>query len=537
MFAQTITEFAGYLNDVDYSISSDKVSQCISSFTDEDVDCTDIDDVVSAMRFYFCKSREERESLPVYFQQFITRQEAIKNAGKSKKKISETEREMQEHRTEHDKKQMEFTDKIQSLETEIREITERIKREWKPDPTKFTKTDLAFLEKKKKWIDKLDVPNVEDILSGKNVSAEESKKAQQNVMKKVEESMKSGKLSEMEDLNRLFGILQKVKQTKKKEAPKRAEAIKEATEETVNKLKNLKEKKRQEELEHTKLQNALTKRIAELRKSMLIVKPEVIKHRSEFRDAKNAVQCFVQCPPEAEKEFAHLTAHDKSIIYKYIRDNILKFKTRMTHNIMDINTGRIDMGTTIKNACRTGGLPMDIFRELKRPGKSNLILILDVSGSCKEASEMMITFMYLLQEVFPRGCQAYAFVNALYDITDIMSTNNVERAIQETLALVPRGYSNYEKPIVSMWEKNKAKITKDSFVIMIGDARNNQNKSAEKEFRNIARRAKKIYWINTDRLHKWGEGDSIAPTYAKYCKMFEVRTPKAIVQFLDRGMR
>ena len=40
------------------------------------------------------------------------------------------------------------------------------------------------------------------------------------------------------------------------------------------------------------------------------------------------------------------------------------------------------------------------YKELKKPGKTNLILILDVSGSCKEASEMMITFMYLLQSVF-----------------------------------------------------------------------------------------------------------------------------------------
>ena len=537
MFAQTITEFAGFLNDAEYSVSSDKVTQCISAFTDEDADCTNIDDVIGTMRFYFCRSRDEHEQLPDYFQKFITHQEAIQNAGKSKEKINETEREMERHKLAHDKKQDELSGRIRSLESEIEKITERVKQEWKPDPTKFSKTDLSFLEKKKKWIDKLDVPDVEDILSGKNVTVGQSKEAQKTVMEMMENAMKHGKMSEMEDLNKLFSILQKVKQTKKKEAPKKEEAIKEATEETVNKLNSLKEKRKQETLEHAKLQNALTKRIAELRKSMLVIKPEAIKHRTEFRDAKNAVQSFIQCPPEAEKEFKYLSDYDKKIIYKYIHDNILKFKTRMTRNIMDMNTGRIDMGATIKNACRTGGLPMDIFKELHKPGKSNLILILDVSGSCREASEMMLTFMYLLQSVFPRGCQAYAFVNALYDITDIMSMNNVERAIRETLNLVPRGYSNYGKPITSMWENYKVKITKDSFVIMIGDARNNNNRSGEKEFRNIARRAKKIYWMNTDEFNKWGQGDSIAQTYAKYCKMYEIRTPKAIVQFLDQGMR
>ena len=83
MFAQTITEFAGFLNDAEYSVSSDKVTQCISAFTDEDVDCTNIDDVIGTMRFYFCRSRDEHEQLPDYFQKFITHQEAIQNAGKS----------------------------------------------------------------------------------------------------------------------------------------------------------------------------------------------------------------------------------------------------------------------------------------------------------------------------------------------------------------------------------------------------------------------------------------------------------------------
>ena len=116
-----------------------------------------------------------------------------------------------------------------------------------------------------------------------------------------------------------------------------------------------------------------------------------------------------------------------------------------------------------------------------------------------------------------------------------MHTENPEQAICTALNLIPRRgvYSNYERPIIDMWENHKSSITKDSFVIIIGDARNNKNGAAESEFKNIVRRAKKTYWMNTDKLEKWGQGDSIAQTYARYCKMFETRTPKAIVQFLN----
>lgn len=541
MFAQTVLEFAGYLNEVGYAVTPDKTAECISSFTDEDADCADVDDVIATMRFYFCKDPLQRKDLPEHFRNFIIHREALVNSHKSKEKIAETEQELQSQKSVHDRKQQELSEEIRELESKAKAIEEKVRREWQPDPAKFSKKDLKFLSDKKKWIDRLDMPDVEDILSGRGVSENDSKKAQKNVMKMAEDAMKSGDLARMQDLTSLFKILQKVKTNIRNDAPRREAAVKKATQDTMDKIRDLQEQKRRETQEHNRLQNVLTQKIAELRKSSLVVKPQAIQHRQEFVAGGNAVQAYnpIDCPPEAEKEFKRLTESEKRIIYKYIRDNILKFKTRLTRNLFDPHTGRIDMEKTIQNACRTGGLPMEIVQEIKRPGKSNMILMLDVSGSCKEASEMMITFMYLLQEVFPRGCKAFAFVNSLYDITDIMKARNAELAIRETLGMIPRSgqYSNYERPIRDMWEKNRPIINKDSLVLVIGDARNNKNGPAEDEFKNIVRRAKKAYWLNTDHLAKWGQGDSIAPLYAKYCKMFEVRTPKAIVQFLDQGMR
>ena len=539
MFAQTLVEFADYLNQVGYAITPDKTADCIASFTD-DMDCTDAEDVIGATRFYFCTNRNERLDLPVHFKDFIKHREMISNAKDNKKKIDSAKARMSEQEDSHQKRSNEINDKIKNLEEEAKQIEEKVKREWKPDPTKFTAKDLKFLEKAKPWIDKLDMPNVEDILSGKGVSAKESQAAQKQVMKMAEQAMMKNDLTRMEELTNLFNILKKVKKTKLKEEPMREKAIKEATADTLEKIRELKEKKRQEDAEHKRLQRMLSERIAELNRMSIISKPQAIEHRVEFKEARNAIRTYneLSAPPEAEKEFKSLTAQDKATIMKYIHDNILKFKTRLTRNIANLDNGQIDMGRTIKNACRTGGLPMDIYKELKKPGKANLILMLDVSGSCKEASEMMITFMYLLQEVFPRGCRAYAFVDSLYDITDIMHAKNAEQAIKETLNIIPRRgvYSNYERPIKELWNL-KTKITKDSIVIVIGDARNNKNGPAENEFRNIARRAKKTYWLNTDYVQKWNQGDSIAGTYAKYSKMFEIRTPKAIVQFLNEGMK
>lgn len=541
MFAQTILEFAGYLNEAGYSVTPDKTAQCIASFADEDADCTDRNDVLSAMRFYFCINMEQRADLPMHFNDFITQKDAQISASMQKKRNDETKKEIAHIKEEHGKKREEINGKIKALEAKMREIEDDVRRQWQPDPAIFSKKDYAFLSKKKRWIDSLDLPNVEEILSGSGVTLEQSVNAQKQVLQMAEDSMRSGNLKKMSDLKELFSILKKLSTVKKGEAPKLEKAVDSATSDTRQKIQSLMKIRREADEEHDRIQAALSRRLKQVNAGAVIVKPRSVSHRDEFIGGRNYVRTFAssQCPPEAEKEFKRLSEQDKKVIYRYIHENILKFKTRLSRNIMDMDSGRIDMGMTIRNACRTGGLPFDIFREMKRPGKANLILILDVSGSCREASEMMLTFMYMLQEVFPRGCRAYAFVNSLYDITQIMDSKDEQAAISEALSIIPRAgvYSNYGKPIRSLWEENKEKITKESLVIMIGDARNNKNPSAEAEFRNIARRCKKMYWMNTDHFEKWGQGDSIAPVYAKYCRMFEIRTPKAIVQFLNDGMR
>lgn len=539
MLAQSIVEFADYLNEAGYAITPEKTTKCIVALSDEDLDLMDFDDVTGTMRFYFCKNRIQREDLPQHFMDFLKSRERLARSKESKKKIKEAEESQKKEKKQYENSCRKLNQKIEDLEQKAEELKQQVIEEWKPDPTKFTKAELAFLNKKKKWIDSLKMPDVEQILSGKGVSVQSSEKAQKEILKMAKEALKSGKLEKMNDLNKLFCILKKVKLSKKTEAPKLEKAIQAAQKTTMDKIRELKEQKKKEQREHDRVQQELSRKISQMNTSSLIVKPRSIQHRDEFTQGKNSVQLKggEECPPEAEKEFKYLSEKDKTVIYQYIKENIIKFKTRMTRNIYDNNQGRIDMGATIKNACRTGGLPMHIFKELKRPGKSNLILILDISGSCKEASEMMITFMYLLKEVFPRGCKTYAFIDTLYDITDVMSGKDIKSAIKTTIDMIPRRYSNYERPIREMWENNRQVITKDSFVIMIGDARNNSNRPAEDEFKNIVRRARKAYWLNTDELSKWGEGDSIAPVYAKYCPMYETRTPQAIVQFLDQKLR
>lgn len=166
----------------------------------------------------------------------------------------------------------------------------------------------------------------------------------------------------------------------------------------------------------------------------------------------------------------------------------------MTRNINTKEKRKIDIKETIQNACKTGGLPINICYEKPKINKTKLVLVLDVSGSCKEASEMMLTFMYSLQSVFPGGCKTFAFVDSLYNISEIMKASDINESIKDVLDTIPRKgvYSNYFKPLRSLWVNNKQEITSDSIVIFMGDARNNANDPGLEYVKNIARRAKRL---------------------------------------------
>lgn len=141
-----------------------------------------------------------------------------------------------------------------------------------------------------------------------------------------------------------------------------------------------------------------------------------------------------------------------------------------------------------------------------------------------------------MKEVFPGGCSTYAFTNKLYDISEFMEMDDAAAAVSEVLKAIPRSgaYSNYELPFRTFYKSNMSKVTGDSYVYIIGDARNNKNRSGEEYVKAIARKAKKAFWLNTEEMSDWNTGDSIIGTYAKYMtKVAQTTTAAELLGFLE----
>ena len=126
-------------------------------------------------------------------------------------------------------------------------------------------------------------------------------------------------------------------------------------------------------------------------------------------------------------------------------------------------------------------------------------------------------------------------VNEIYDISDIFKlSDNATDSVSRVLETIPtRGYSNYYMPFKEFSDESLYKVTRDSIVFFIGDARNNKNPSGEEYVKRIARKARKAYWLDTEEREKWNKADSIIDVYGKYMdRVAETVSTRQLLDFL-----
>jgi len=74
-------------------------------------------------------------------------------------------------------------------------------------------------------------------------------------------------------------------------------------------------------------------------------------------------------------------------------------------------------------------------------------------------------------------------------------------------------------------------VTNKTTVIILGDARGNNNDPRTDILARISQRAKRLIWLNPEYPALWGTGDSDMPRYAPYCNLV---TECSTLRHLDR---
>lgn len=534
-----LSEFAVFLQDHKFAVSDSALAHLLRLVEVAGVDITEEDEILAALSVCLAKTGEQVAKMKALLQAFLI-QKTIPQREKQKEKEKQERRKELDVFVSNTQKQL---DDLKKQKEQIRKDVLRKAQESEPK-TKVSRkmqTQLKKLSEAKAKSQK-QIEQAKQLLLGEVLWDEkQASSLYKTLMKQAEKSLYDGNLEladAMMDVSKELGsaITKRQKNTTELEI-----VIRQAQKETNHQIEQLQYRILAEQRHYEETCRELDRAFEKMKRSeknsndSLTIKPSSVIHRVDFIGGGSIQTMNAEFVKLSEKPFKTLTEAEKRQMRDYIGQNLLAFKTRMTRNINSKRRLSLNLEETMREAIRTCGHPINLIYQQPRRGKTDLVLILDVSGSCKDASELMLTFIGLLKEVFPRGCSAFAFVNSLYDISRVYDTEDVDNAAKQILAMIPRSgqYSNYERPLRNMWEEYRSRISKDSMVIFIGDARNNKNDAGEDYIKNICRKAKCAYWLNTDDRKKWDQGDSIASVYGHYATMYEIRNIRQLLGFLS----
>jgi uncharacterized protein len=246
---------------------------------------------------------------------------------------------------------------------------------------------------------------------------------------------------------------------------------------------------------------------------------------------------------EAKKEDTLLTKP----IYRLDRDEInemrdvvkrlaQKLKSRVRLRQRKHNRGRIDIRRTMRASLQYNGIPMDVHFIKKRRDRPDLVVLCDVSGSVNQYNRFMLLFTHSLQQLFSK-VYTFAFVSKLVNISLLMREMDPERAMASVIndKYFTYGFgTNYGQAFTMLMDEHSDKISSRTTVIILGDARNNNQGNGLEYFKTISRKCRNIYWLNPEKKHLWDWGDSIASQYQPFCtSMREIQNVKDLWLFMD----
>ncbi len=218
-----------------------------------------------------------------------------------------------------------------------------------------------------------------------------------------------------------------------------------------------------------------------------------------------------------DRPFRALSDREMDLLRKEVRRLANRLRSRIALRQKRAKSGQLDAKATLRSNLKHGGVPMEIKHRDHRI-KPKLVVICDISTSMRYCSELMLSLVYALQDLVTKT-HAFAFIDHLEYISPGLCRQGAERCHRRRLAADAAGLLQH-RPRLRLDQFGKHyldTVDQRTTFIMVGDGRNNYNDPALSTFQTLARRARRMIWINPEPPMLWGSGDSDMLHYAPLC--------------------
>ena len=282
------------------------------------------------------------------------------------------------------------------------------------------------------------------------------------------------------------------------------------------------------------VKNEYEHRIEELKKQ---IEAEIRRRLVADRGVEAMAKTLRKPLPE-DVDFMHASREEMVALKRAIWPLTRKLAARLARKRRHGRKGPLDFRNTVRHSLSYGGVPAEPKFKYPKPGKPEIMIIADISGSVAAFARFTLHLVYALNSQFSK-VRSFVFIDGLDEVTPYFEgvddiTVAIHRVNTEADVIWVDGHSDYGHAFEVFNERYGKDVGPKTTVMILGDARNNYHASQSWVVKELESKARKVFWLNPEPRSYWDTGDSIVSEYSTYCEgTFEVRNLRQLEAFVE----
>ncbi|NPC98193.1 VWA domain-containing protein [Nocardioides sp. zg-DK7169] len=262
---------------------------------------------------------------------------------------------------------------------------------------------------------------------------------------------------------------------------------------------------------------------------------EARRRTAEAKGAAHVARTTVR-PTIDQLDFLSARRADLEELRREVHPLARRLATRLTQEHHAQRRGPLDFRRTVRASLATGGVPLETRHRPRRPHRTDLVVLCDVSGSVANFAQFTLLLVLALRDQF-QNLRAFTFIDHVHEVTHHLRPQADPAEVMADLAASASyaalwGRTSYGRAFTRFAEEHADALGPRSSLLILGDARSNHGDLALGALREMAGSARHAWWLNPEHRRHWDTGDSAASAYGEVVDMVECRNLTQLSDFV-----
>ncbi len=261
---------------------------------------------------------------------------------------------------------------------------------------------------------------------------------------------------------------------------------------------------------------------------------ELLKEKTPKRKSRDYLLPWEKQRAVSNISFDNLTVADQEKVKHEVERIAQKLNDTLSRQKKRARRGHLDIKNTIRHSMKFSGIPFNIKTRTPARKKGKIVALCDISMSVSHAAQFMLLLLYRLQNRFTR-IRSFVFIRNAFEISHLFEKYAMEAALEKAVKQHHIGMgqlTNYGKSFKSFLDRYSSALTKDTTLLILGDALNNYIDPQVEDFKKMSEKVLRTYWLNPEQEKYWYSSGSAIMDYKPHCtQLVECATVEQLSDF------